>query len=126
MKSVVAYLEDEPAVRENFCESFEDEGFEVRACANLDELASLDYSAIDLFVLDIGIGNQADAGFKACHDILARIPHARVIFLTMRSTPSEMEVGRKLGAVAHLSKELPLNEIIDTFRVQLNDSRRIC
>ena len=51
-------------------------------------LAGFDEALPDLVILDIILGDEVDAGFELCRDLLSRAPNLPVIFLTGASQRS--------------------------------------
>ena len=63
----------------------------------------------DLVILDIILGDEVDAGFEICRDLLARSPNLPVIFLTERIAEIDKISGLRLGAWDYLPKPISLD-----------------
>ena len=67
----------------------------------------------DLAVLDIILGEEVDAGFELCRDLLTRNPNLPVIFLTERVKEVDKISGLRLGAWDYQSKPITLDYLAE-------------
>lgn len=141
MPKNIVIVEDDSDQRDNYRDAITKKGYEVRAYGSREEaLAGFDESLPDLAILDIILGEEVDAGFELCRDLLARSPSLPVIFLTERIDEIDKISGLRLGAWDYLPKPISLDYLaeriasllrIQTARTQAggaaaqNTSRRI-
>src|SRR2546429_415087 len=77
MKRLVAIVEDEPAIRDNYAAGFTREGYAVRTYANRAQAMSAFAARLpDLAVIDISLEDEPEGGFELCRQLpaLARPP----------------------------------------------------
>ena len=67
----------------------------------------------DLAILDIILGDEVDAGFQLCRDLLVRAPTLPVIFLTERIGEIDKISGLRLGAWDYLPKPISLDYLAE-------------
>ena len=114
MPKVIAIVEDDPDQRENYRDAITKKGYEVRAYGSReDALAGFDTGLPDLVILDIILGEEVDAGFELCRDLLARSPDLPVIFLTERIDEIDKISGLRLGAWDYLPKPISLDYLAE-------------
>jgi len=114
LPKVIAIVEDDPDQRENYRDAITKKGYEVRAYGSREEaLAGFDTGLPDLAILDIILGEEVDAGFELCRDLLARSPDLPVIFLTERIDEIDKISGLRLGAWDYLPKPISLDYLAE-------------
>jgi len=114
MRKTIAIVEDEPDQRENYRDAITKKGYDVRVFGSREEaLAGFDEALPDLAVLDIILGEEVDAGFELCRDLLARSPSLPVIFLTERIDEIDKISGLRLGAWDYLPKPISLDYLAE-------------
>src|SRR5713226_9360229 len=92
MKRMVAIVEDEPAIRNNYAAAFTREGYVVRTYANRSEAMTAFASRLpDLAVIDISLEEEPEGGFELCRQLRALSPELPIIFLRVDALrrPSE-------------------------------------
>lgn len=110
MAKRIAIVEDDLDQRNNYKDAIEKKGYEVVAYDNRsDALLGFEQFLPDLVILDIILGEEVDAGFELCRDLLAKSPSLPVIFLTERIDEIDKISGLRLGAWDYLSKPISLN-----------------
>ena len=110
MAKRIVIVEDDPDQRNNYIDAISKKGYDVRAFASRTEaLAGFDLELPDLVILDIILGDEVDAGFELCRDLLARSPNLPVIFLTERIAEIDKISGLRLGAWDYLPKPISLD-----------------
>jgi len=132
MAKSIAIVEDDPDQRANYVDAVTKKGYNVVAYSSRQQaLAGFDRELPDLAILDIILGDEVDAGFEICRDLLVRSPSLPVIFLTERITEIDKISGLRLGAWDYLPKPISLNYLaerissllrINTARVESNSS----
>jgi two-component system OmpR family response regulator len=114
MAKRIAIVEDDPDQRANYSDAITKKGYEVTAYASRQEaLAGFDENLPDLVILDIILGDEVDAGFQLCRDLLARAPTLPVIFLTERINEIDKISGLRLGAWDYLPKPISLDYLAE-------------
>ena len=114
MPKRIAVVEDEPDQRANYKDAISKRGYEVVAFADRQSaLAGFNRSLPDLAVLDIILGDEMDAGFEICRELLTRSPDLPVIFLTERIDEIDKISGLRLGAWDYLPKPISLDYLTE-------------
>ena len=114
MSKLIAIVEDDPDQRSNYADAIVTKGYEVAAYASRQEaLAGFDARLPDLAVLDIILGEEVDAGFDLCRELLARDANLPVIFLTERIAEVDKISGLRLGAWDYQSKPITLDYLAE-------------
>src|SRR5258707_10661164 len=109
MKRMVAIVEDEPAIRDNYAAAFTREGYVVRTYANRSQAMTAFASRLpDLAVIDISLEDEPEGGFELCRQLRALSPELPIIFLTARDSELDAVSGLRLGADDFLTKDLNL------------------
>ncbi len=109
----IVLVEDEPALRDNYRMALEKAGYSVQDFATADAaLKAVKARMPDLAIIDIGLGNDSEAGFSLCQslrNLSARLP---ILFLTARDSELDVISGLRLGADDYLTKDISLAQII--------------
>lgn len=109
MKKLIAIVEDEPAIRENYADLLRRQGYEVRAYASRQEADDAFRERLpDLAILDIGLNDEMEGGFTLCRELRARSATLPIIFLTARDSELDAVSGLRLGADDYLTKDISL------------------
>jgi two-component system OmpR family response regulator len=110
MAKSIVIVEDDADQRTNYIDAISKKGYTVRGFSSRpDALAAFDEALPDLVILDIILGDEVDAGFELCRDLLSRAPNLPVIFLTERITEIDKISGLRLGAWDYLPKPISLD-----------------
>jgi two-component system OmpR family response regulator len=110
----IVIVEDDPDQRSNYKDAISKKGYTVRAFGNREEaLEGFDDELPDLAILDIILGEEVDAGFQLCRDLLGRAPDMPVIFLTERINEIDKISGLRLGAWDYLPKPISLDYLAE-------------
>src|SRR5256885_10041343 len=113
MKRLVAIVEDEPAIRDNYAAGFTREGYAVRTYANRAQAMSAFAARLpDLAVIDISLEDEPEGGFELCRQLRALSAELPIIFLTARDSELDAVSGLRLGADDFLTKDLSLAHLI--------------
>ena len=126
MAKTIAIVEDDPDQRSNYVDAITRKGYEVIAYSSREEaLRGFDHSLPDLVILDIILGDEVDAGFELCRDLLARSPTLPVIFLTERIAEIDKISGLRLGAWDYLPKPISLDYLSERISslLRINEAR---
>ena len=110
----IVIVEDDRDQRSNYMDAISKKGYTVRAFGSREEaLAGFDEALPDLAILDIILGEEVDAGFQLCRELLARAPNLPVIFLTERINEIDKISGLRLGAWDYLPKPISLDYLAE-------------
>ena len=126
MAKLIAIVEDDPDQRANYKDAITQKGYEVRAYASREEaLNGFSEQLPDLAILDIILGEEVDAGFQLCRDLLTRAPTLPVIFLTERINEIDKISGLRLGAWDYLPKPISLDYLAERISslLRINEAR---
>ena len=127
MAKRIAIVEDDPDQRGNYVDAITKKGYDVTAYSNRQEaLRGFEQELPDLVILDIILGDEVDAGFEICRDLLARAPSLPVIFLTERIAEIDKISGLRLGAWDYLPKPISLDYLAERISslLRINEARQ--
>src|SRR5215470_8960983 len=109
MKRLIAIVEDEAAIRDNYAAAFTREGYAVHAYANRAQaLQAFAARLPDMAVIDISLQDEPEGGFELCRQLRALSAELPIIFLTARDSELDAVSGLRLGADDFLTKDLSL------------------
>lgn len=126
MPKHIAIVEDDPDQRNNYVDAITKKGYEVVSYGDrFDALEGFDKELPDLAILDIILGDEVDAGFEICRDLLSRSPNLPVIFLTERIAEIDKISGLRLGAWDYLPKPISLEYLAERISslLRINEAR---
>tara|TARA_R110000782_G_scaffold147196_9_gene240005 strand:- start:147 stop:833 length:687 start_codon:yes stop_codon:yes gene_type:complete len=113
MPRQIILVEDEPILCENYAIAIRQQGYEVHTCNNKqDAIDSVNKRLPDLAILDVGLGDDVEAGFDLCREIRSLSNTIPIIFLTARDTDLDTISGLRLGADDYLSKDTSMPHIL--------------
>jgi len=113
MRKLIAIVEDEPAIRDNYTAAFQRSGYSVRAYADRESaMTAFRVRLPDLAVIDVGLKDEAEGGFTLCRDLRAMSAELPIIFLTARDSEIDAVSGLRLGADDYLTKDLSLPHLL--------------
>ena len=113
MRHRIALVEDDPAIRANYTDVLRKHGYEVTAYADRPgALAAMRSRLPDLVLLDIGLGEDVDGGFKLCQELRALSSTLPVIFLTARDSDFDLVSGLRMGADDYVTKNVSLPHLL--------------
>ncbi|MES9855101.1 MAG: proteobacterial dedicated sortase system response regulator [Sedimenticola sp.] len=109
MSRLIAIVEDEAAIRENYSDALVRQGYEVRGFDNrLEAITSFRRQLPDLAILDISLGDDIEGGFELCRELRGLSATLPIIFLTARDSELDTVSGLRLGADDYLTKDISL------------------
>ncbi|MCB1759552.1 MAG: proteobacterial dedicated sortase system response regulator [Gammaproteobacteria bacterium] len=109
MTRSIAIVEDEAALRANYRDLLQHQGYRVACYAGRsDAWRAFTERLPDLAILDIGLGDEPEGGFELCRELRARSATLPIIFLTARDSDLDTISGLRLGADDYLTKETSL------------------
>lgn len=109
MSRRVAIVEDEAAIRENYASVLRKQGYEVFTYP--DRRKAMEAFAVrlpDLAIIDIGLDDEIDGGFKLCQSLRSMSDTMPIIFLTARDNDFDTVSGLRMGADDYLTKDISL------------------
>jgi len=114
MAKKIAIVEDDPDQRSNYVDAITKKGYDVTAYSSRAEaLAGFERELPELAILDIILGDEVDAGFEICRDLLSKSASLPVIFLTERIAEIDKISGLRLGAWDYLPKPISLDYLAE-------------
>jgi two-component system OmpR family response regulator len=110
---LVAVVEDEAAIRDNYAAALRRQGYRVAGYATRTEaLAAFASRLPDLVIIDINLGDEIEGGFELCRSLRALSPQLPLIFLTARESELDAVSGLRLGADDYLTKRVSLEHLL--------------
>ena len=108
----IAIVEDEGALRDNYSEHLEKQGYQVEGYADRSSATRAFKTALpDLAILDIGLGEDAEGGYELCRELRQASATLPIIFLTARDDDIDAISGLRLGADDYLTKDISLQNL---------------
>lgn len=112
MGKTIAIVEDEPAIRQNYAEALNKQGYQVNQYSDAREaMAAFNSKLPDLALLDIGLKDDVDGGFELCRNLRALSANLPIIFLTARDSDLDTISGLRLGADDYLTKDISIPNV---------------
>ena len=113
MPKQIILVEDEPILCENYARSIREQGYDVFTCNTKQQAQDfLNKRLPELAILDIGLGDDVEAGFDLCREIRSLSSTLPIIFLTARDSDFDTISGLRLGADDYLSKDTSMPHIL--------------
>jgi two-component system OmpR family response regulator len=110
---LIAIVEDEPAIRDNYAAAFTREGYAVRTYGNRRQAMTACAARLpDLAVIDISLEDEPEGGFELCRALRSMSAELPIIFLTARDSDLDAVSGLRLGADDFLTKDLSIPHLI--------------
>ncbi len=112
-KKIIAVVEDEAALRDNYRGALERHGYHVICFADRPSAETHLYKSLpDLAIIDVGLGNDPEGGFELCRHLRHLAPKLPIIFLTARDSELDIISGLRLGADDYLTKDISLPHLM--------------
>jgi len=109
MSKVIALVEDEQDIRDNYAHWLRKQGYEVVEYSNRNQASQgFAQKLPDLAILDIGLGDEPEGGFDLCRELRAQSVSLPIIFLSALDSDFDMISGLRLGADDYLTKDVSL------------------
>ena len=109
MKKLIAIVEDEPALRENYAAALARQGYLVKTYGNRRQaMQAFGTHLPDLAIIDILLEDETEGGFDLCRELRALSAELPIIFLTARDSELDAVSGLRLGADDFLTKDVSL------------------
>ena len=121
MPKQILLVEDELILCENYAKTIREHGYEVITChSKQGALEIINRRLPDLAILDIGLGDEMEAGFDLCREIRSLSGVLPIIFLTARDSDIDTVSGLRLGADDYLGKPFEPKELLLRIKNILN------
>jgi len=109
MSRKIAFVEDEPVIRDNYADILKKQGYDVLTYADRHQaMDAFQLRLPDLAILDIGLGEEVEGGFELCRELRSLSATLPIIFLTARDSDLDTISGLRLGADDYLTKDISL------------------
>ena len=113
MTKQILLVEDELILCDNYAKTIRENGYEVVTCHTKQQaLEIINKHLPDLAILDIGLGDEMEAGFDLCREIRTLSQVIPIIFLTARDSDVDAVSGLRLGADDYLSKDTSIHNLL--------------
>ena len=113
MTKQILLVEDELILCDNYAKTIRENGYEVVTCHTKQQaLEIINKHLPDLAILDIGLGDEMEAGFDLCREIRVLSQVTPIIFLTARDSDVDAVSGLRLGADDYLSKDTSIHNLL--------------
>ena len=113
MSKQILLVEDELILCENYAKTIRENGYDVLTCHSKQQaLETINKRLPDLAILDIGLGDEMEAGFDLCREIRSLSTVTPIIFLTARDSDVDAISGLRLGADDYLSKDTSIDNLL--------------
>jgi two-component system OmpR family response regulator len=110
---LVAVVEDDVAIRDNYIAGLRRQGYRVAGYGTRKEaLAGFANRFPDLVIIDVNLGSEVEGGFELCRELRARSAQLPIIFLTARESELDAVSGLRLGADDYLTKRTSLEHLL--------------
>jgi two-component system, OmpR family, response regulator len=110
---LVAVVEDDVAIRDNYLAGLRRQGYRVAGYGGRKEaLAGFENRFPDLVIIDINLGTEVEGGFDLCRELRAKSTQLPIIFLTARESELDAVSGLRLGADDYLTKRVSLEHLL--------------
>lgn len=113
MPRTIALIEDDAAIRENYTLALQAQGYQVKAYADRPcAAAAFDTELPDLAIIDIGLVDEMEGGFKLCQQLRQLSQTLPIIFFTARDNDVDTISGLRMGADDYLTKDISMAHLL--------------
>lgn len=113
MSKTVALVEDEEAIRENYTDALEKQGYVVQGFnSRSNAIESFKQQLPDLAIIDIGLGDEVEGGFELCRELRSLSSTVPIMFLSARDSDLDTISGLRLGADDYLTKNISIAQVM--------------
>lgn len=113
MAKRIVLVEDEPILQQNYSLALKKSGYDVMVYGDKQSaLTAFQTKLPDLVLLDIGLGDEPEAGFEVCRVLRQKSPHLPIIFLTALDSDFDIISGLRLGADDYLTKDISIPHLL--------------
>jgi CheY-like chemotaxis protein len=122
----ILVVEDDESLRENICEILDASGYEpIFAVNGLDALEKVTASMPDLILSDIMMPKMDGYEFFEKFKELYNYHNVPFIFLTAKSSQSDIKKASDTGVSAYLIKPFRINELLDSIEYHLSKKEEL-
>ena len=112
-RKLIAVVEDEALLRENYRDTLMREGYLSVGYANRMEAEEAFKNQLpDLVIIDIGLGNEPRGGVDLCRNLRVSFPALPIIFLTAKDSEFDKLRGYDSGADDYLVKPISNDHLL--------------
>jgi two-component system OmpR family response regulator len=112
-RKLIAVVEDEALLRENYLDTLMREGYLSVGYANRMEAEEAFKNQLpDLVIIDIGLGNEPRGGIDLCRNLRVSFPALPIIFLTAKDSEFDKLRGYDSGADDYLVKPISNDHLL--------------
>jgi two-component system, OmpR family, response regulator len=109
----IALVEDDPTIRQNYCDALSRAGYEVAAFGDRASASrTLAARLPELAIIDIGLGSDIDGGFALCRELRSASATLPIIFLSARDSDFDIVSGLRVGADDYVTKDVSLPQLL--------------
>jgi len=109
----IVLVEDELSIRENYADALRQQNYEVTTYEDKAVATQAFKSSLpDLVLLDIGLGDDVEAGFEICRELRNLSSTLPIIFLTARDSDFDAISGLRLGADDYITKDINIHQLL--------------
>lgn len=109
----VMLVEDDVVIRDNYADILAEVGFEVHAFGNRrDAMTHFVKISPELALLDIGLEEEREGGFRLCADLRHLAPSMPIVFLTSHCEDFDRISALRLGADDYLTKDVSVDYLV--------------
>lgn len=113
MQKVIALVEDDLMLRENYIDALTKQGYKVIPYSTRQEAEAAFVEKLpDLVIIDIGLGDDIDGGFAVCQLARSLSKTLPIIFFTARDNDYDTICGLRMGADDYLTKDISLPHLL--------------
>jgi two-component system OmpR family response regulator len=111
-KRIIALVEDDPAIRENYTLALESQGYTVHAYSDRPSAEDAFKQALpDLAIIDIGLKQEMEGGFALCQLLRQLSATLPILFFTARDNDVDTISGLRMGADDYLTKDISMQHL---------------
>ena len=112
-RRLIAIVEDEAPIRDNYRDALERYGFRTEGHGDRRSAEAAFRNRLpDLVVIDIGLADEPEGGFQLCRHLRGRSAELPIIFLTARDSDLDAVSGLRLGADDYLTKDISTSQLL--------------
>lgn len=109
----IVIVEDETDLLANYRAALEQHGYRVTGLNSRQQADTFFLQSLpDLAILDIGLGDEPDAGFDLCRNLRQQSDSLPILILTARDHEVDVVSGLRLGADDYLSKDISMPHLL--------------
>lgn len=113
MAKHIAFIEDDPLLRENYLSALQSQGYQVSLYADRQSAQQAFAQALpDLAIIDIGLGHEHDGGFAVCQSLRQQSKTLPIMFFTARDNDIDTISGLRMGADDYVTKDISLAHLL--------------